>query len=121
MRFIPTRVHGVFDYLVGLILIAVPWILNFNKTGAETTVPIATGTIILLYSLFTDYEMGLVRRIPMHTHLMLDILAGLALATSPWVFGFSIHIVAPHLAIGIFQIGSGLMTYTLPADCRTCQ
>jgi len=120
MRFIPTKVHGVLDYIVGLLLIAVPWILNFNKTGAETIVPIAIGAITLLYSLFTDYEMGLVRRIPMHTHLTLDILAGIVLASSPWVFGFSNHVTAPHLLIGIFEIGAGLTTYTVPAECRTC-
>ena len=29
MRFIPTRAHGVLDYIVGLLLIASPWIFNF--------------------------------------------------------------------------------------------
>ncbi len=43
MRFIPTRLHGVLDYLVGTLLIAAPWLLNFNRGGAETWVPVILG------------------------------------------------------------------------------
>ncbi len=38
MRSIPTRVHGVLDYLVGLLLIGAPWLLGFERGGAETWV-----------------------------------------------------------------------------------
>ena len=85
MRFIPTRVHGLLDYLVGLLLIAAPWVFNFARGGAETWVPVALGAGALLYSLFTDYELGLVKRLPMGTHLTLDLLSGLLLAASPWL------------------------------------
>lgn len=36
MRFIPTRTHGLLDYVVGLLLIAAPWVFNFAQGGAET-------------------------------------------------------------------------------------
>lgn len=72
MRFIPTRIHGVLDYLVGALLIAAPWLLNFDRGGAETWVPVILGVGALLYSLFTDYELGLVRRLSMSTHLGLE-------------------------------------------------
>jgi hypothetical protein len=38
MKVITTKVHGVMDYLMGVILIAAPWLLNFNRDGAETWV-----------------------------------------------------------------------------------
>jgi hypothetical protein len=43
MRFIPTRIHGIMDYAMGLLLIAAPWIFRFNRGGAETWVPVILG------------------------------------------------------------------------------
>jgi hypothetical protein len=36
MRFIPTRIHGMMDYAMGLLLIAAPWLFGFARGGAET-------------------------------------------------------------------------------------
>ena len=119
MRFIPTRVHGLLDYLVGLLLIAAPWVFNFARGGAETWVPVALGAGALVYSVFTDYELGLVRRLPMRTHLTLDLLSGLLLAASPWLFGFSEFVWLPHLVLGVLEVGASLMTKTVSAPTRT--
>ena len=43
MRFIPTRIHGMMDYAMGLLLIAAPWLFRFNRGGAETWVPVILG------------------------------------------------------------------------------
>ncbi len=118
MRFIPTRVHGILDYLVGLLLIAAPWVFNFDRGGAETWVPVALGVGALLYSVFTDYELGLVRRFPMPTHLTLDLLSGILLAASPWLFGFSEFVYLPHLILGVLEVGASLTTKTTPSAPR---
>lgn len=120
MKFIPTKVHGVLDYLIGVLLIAAPWLLGFAQGGAETIVPVVIGAGVILYSLFTDYELGMVRSIPMSTHLILDVVGGIVLALSPWLFGFSDIVTAPHVLVGILQIGTGIATYPIPAGCRTC-
>ena len=114
MRFIPTSVHGVLDYLVGALLIAAPWLFNFARGGAETWVPVILGAGALLYSLFTNYELGVVRRISMPTHLGLDAASGLLLAISPWLFGFSDFVFWPHLILGVFEIVAALTTKTAP-------
>ena len=114
MRFIPTRVHGLLDYLVGLLLIAAPWLFNFARGGTETWVPVALGAGALVYSLFTNYELGAVKRLLMPTHLTLDLLSGLLLAASPWLFGFSEFVYVPHLVLGLLEIGAALMTKTTP-------
>lgn len=114
MRFIPTRVHGLLDYFVGLLLIAAPWLFNFARGGAETWVPVALGAGALVYSLFTNYELGVVKRLPMGTHLTLDLLSGLFLAASPWLFGFSEFVYLPHLVLGVLEVGAALMTQTTP-------
>lgn len=114
MRFIPTRVHGVLDYLVGLVLIVAPWVLNFDRGGAETWVPVILGVGAILYSLVTNYELGMVKKLPMKTHLTLDVLSGVLLAASPWLFNFDEYVYLPHLIFGIVEIMAGLMTKTHP-------
>lgn len=116
MRFIPTRIHGVLDYLMGVLLIALPWLFGFARGGAETWVPVILGAGLILYSLFTDYELGAVRRLSMRTHLWMDGLGGLILALSPWIFGFA-DVVAPGLfvVLGLIEIGAALFTETVPS------
>jgi hypothetical protein len=112
MRIIPTKVHGVLDYLVGLLLIAAPWAFGFAQGGAETWVPVVLGAGALVYSLITDYELGVVRAISMRTHLVLDAMSGLLLLASPWIFGFADRVYVPHVVLGAFEILAALMTQT---------
>lgn len=100
------------DYLMGVLLIAAPWLLNFNRDGAETWVPVILGVGVILYSLITDYELSISKTISMKTHLTLDVLSGIFLAASPWIFGFNDYVYLPHLILGIAEIGAGLMTET---------
>ncbi len=117
MRFIPTRVHGMLDYLMGAVLILAPWLLDFDDTAA-IWVPVVIGASVILYSLLTDYELGIARVIPMATHLILDIVGGLVLAVSPWIFQFNDEVWVPHLVLGLLEVGAGLMTRTIPSDER---
>jgi hypothetical protein len=116
MRFISTRIHGMLDYGMALVLIAAPWLLGFARGGAETWLPVILGVGVIFYSLFTDYELGAVRRLSMPAHLMLDGLGGALLALSPWLFGFAEHVWAPHLILGLLEIGAALFTQKVPAD-----
>ena len=114
MKVISTKVHGVLDYLVGIILIAAPWLLNFYRGGAESWVPIILSIGTVLYSLFTNYEYSMSKVIPMRVHLTLDVISGIFLALSPWLFNFDEFVYLPHVIIGILEIGAGLMTETAP-------
>ena len=114
MRFIPTRVHGVLDYGMGVLLIAAPWLFGFAENGADTWIPVVLGAGAILYSLFTDYELGAVRAISMPAHLMLDAASGALLAVSPWLFGFDERVRIPHLVLGLAEIGAALTTQTRP-------
>lgn len=118
MRFIPTRIHGVLDYIIGVILILAPFILGFARGGAETWVPIIVGALIIVYSLMTDYELGVKKSIRMPTHLWFDGILGLFLALSPWIFGFSDYVWVPHLVVGLLGIGAALLTHKVPSYGR---
>ena len=114
MRFLPTRVHGYLDYLMGVVLLMGPWIFGFSRDGAETWVPVLLGAALLLYSLFTDYETGLMKNIPMTAHLWLDVISGAVLVLSPWLFGFSDFVWAPHVLLGLIEIGAAVTSQTIP-------
>lgn len=116
MRFIPTRIHGMLDYGMGVILIVAPWLLGFARGGAETWLPVVLGVGAILYSLFTDYELGMVRKLSMPTHLTLDGLSGALLAVSPWLFGFAEYVWLPHLVLGLLEVGAAIFTQKVPAD-----
>lgn len=111
---LPTRVHGLLDYLVGALLIALPWLAGFARGGAESWTPVAVGAATLLYSVCTDYEPGLIRRLPMTLHLLLDGLGGALLAASPWMFGFDQTVWIPHVVAGVYAIIAATLTDTIP-------
>jgi SPW repeat len=115
MRFLPTRIHGVIDYIWGVLLLASPWIFGFADGGAAQWVAVVVGLGAIAYSAVTDYELGLVRLAPMRLHLLLDGLGGALLAASPWILGFADRVYGPHLAFGLFAVVASLVTQTEPA------
>lgn len=115
MRVIPTRIHGILDYLMGALLIVAPWLFGFaDEGGAGRWVPVVLGAGVILDSLVTRYELGLAGLIPMAVHLGLDAGGGLLLASSPWLFGFADRVWVPHVAFGLLEVGAALLTRTTP-------
>jgi uncharacterized membrane protein YtjA (UPF0391 family) len=118
MKVIPTFFHGIFDYIGGLALVAAPNLFGFSEIGgAAVWVPRVLGAIVLLQSICTRYEVGLVPVLPMKMHLMNDYVASIFLAASPWLFGFNdgpANSWIPHLIVGIAVFLVTLMTQTQP-------
>ena len=113
MRFIPTKFHAPLDYIVGVALIAAPWIFQFSDVTAATVVSIVLGIGLIAYSLFTNYELGVWKVAPMAVHNIVDIVAGAVLALSPWIFGFadeSANVWLPHVVVGLAAVFLGLTT-----------
>jgi hypothetical protein len=116
IRFIPTGVHAYFDYIGGIVLIAAPFIFAFYSLGgAAVIVPIVLGIGLILYSLLTNYELGVpgLKFIPMWVHLIFDFVAAAFLALSPFLFGFinkSPNVWLPHIIAGVAVILLVLVT-----------
>ena len=113
MRFIPTKFHAPLDYIVGAVLIAGPWIFQYSDSTAATVISIVLGIGLIVYSLFTNYELGVWKVAPMAVHNLIDIAAGVVLAVSPWLFGFAddgTEFWAPFVVIGVAAIFLGLTT-----------
>lgn len=114
MRFIPTRVHGILDFVVPAGLMLAPKLLGFEENKRATALFRGSALGQVAYSLFTDYERGVVRKLPMKGHLALDAGSALFLAASPWLLGFSGSVAAPHLVAGLSELGVALTTETEP-------
>jgi hypothetical protein len=56
---------------------------------AAALVPRAAGAAALSYSLFTDFELGVRRVLPLRAHFALDAAGAALLAAAPWVLGFA--------------------------------
>jgi lysylphosphatidylglycerol synthetase-like protein (DUF2156 family) len=118
MRIIPTFVHGIADYILGIVLLLLPNIFGFADLGGPAVwIPRILGVIDLIQSLATDYELGVVKILPMKIHLMNDYVVSLFFAVSPWLFGFShrsANVWMPSLIIGLVVFVVSLMTRTQP-------
>lgn len=105
---ITTQIHGYVDYLMGIILILLPFLFDFPDGAVPIFVALGAGTII--YSLLTDYELGLVRILPMKIHLVIDLVVGVFLIVSPWIFGFTDELLWTLVILGILEVLVSLLT-----------
>ncbi|HEX8342782.1 MAG TPA: hypothetical protein VF624_17900 [Tepidisphaeraceae bacterium] len=119
---IPTFVHGIADYLGGAVLLLAPNIFGFaDHGGAAVWIPRVLGVIVLLQSIATRYELGLLKVLPMKAHLMNDYIAAIFLAVSPFLFGFydaPRNVWLPHVVVGIGVFILTLLTQTEPRSER---
>ena len=115
MRVIPSYIHGIFDYVGAIGLIAAPNVLGFADHEAAAWVPRIVGILIFLQAIVTNYELGLIKLLPMKMHLMSDYMVAVLLAASPWIFGFADEqprVWLPHVVVGITVLLVSLATET---------
>jgi drug/metabolite transporter (DMT)-like permease len=120
IRFVPTQVHGIFDYVGGIALISAPFLFGFFSVGGIAVIlPMVLGAGLIVYSLLTRYELGIpaIKFIPMPLHLLFDFVAAALIAASPFLFGFyhdAPNVWLPHLISGIVVILLVLVSQTQP-------
>ena len=115
LRVIPTGVHGVLDYLASGINLTFPGLLGLHDAPWAAIVPRIDGVAGAGYSLFTDYELGAFKVLPMPAHLAFDAAKGLFMAASPWLFGFAkngARYWLPHLLVGTADVLAAMATRT---------
>src|SRR4051812_9287170 len=102
MRFLPTMMHGVLDYLVGLLVMVLPLVLGLH--GSQKWALVVIGMVVIVYSAVTDYEMGLVRYLRIRFHLLLDAVFGLAMLLMPWLLDFPANARWPNYVLGVLAL-----------------
>jgi FtsH-binding integral membrane protein len=80
--------HGVIEYVAGVLLIAAPFLFNFHA-GAAKAVAIVAGVIVLVIAASTVGRTSLVDSLPLPAHILLDYALALGLIASPFLFGYS--------------------------------
>ena len=109
-----TRIHGYLDYLMGLLLIVAPLIFEVPD-GAASTLLVVLGAGTIVYSLITNYELGLLKILSMKVHLGIDLMAGVLLIAAPWLLGFADEAIWLFIILGVVEIGASLMTQKHPS------
>lgn len=120
MKFISSRIHGVLDYIVAAALFFAPIIFGFQSVGgAAVLIPMTLGIVLLVYSLFTQYELGVFKMIDFQYHLVIDMVAALFLAASPFLFGFASEAPnawVPHIVVGVAVVLVVLFSKPVPSS-----
>ncbi|GAB3313346.1 hypothetical protein ACFQT0_05310 [Hymenobacter humi] len=87
MKPISPRTHGILDYATCGFFTTAPAIFDLHGAYAIMCYVLAVGYFVM--SLLTDMQLSAVRVIPFPVHGKLDLVSGLILLASPWVFGFA--------------------------------
>jgi len=121
MGIISTKAHTVIGLVVGLVLLVAPQLFAFTDNGAATTVAVAVGIFIILSELITKSPYSPLKLVSMKAHIVLDVVTGVFLAASPWLFSFmdtaQNNQWVPHLIVGLMVAGYALLTS--PDDSRS--
>jgi len=109
---ISRRMHGVADYAYAVLFAAAPEMVGFDDEETAVNLSRIVGGEVLLASLFTRYELGLVKIVPFKAHLAGDVAVGLFALGAPFLFGFSGNRRARNffMGMGVFSIAAGLLT-----------
>jgi signal transduction histidine kinase len=116
MKLINRKLHGVLDYLTGVFLILSPQLFQFGEQQAAASFIVIMGGLVLLYSLLTEYEMGILAVIPYSVHLGIDVLCGLTCILSVLLLSNDLLYELPHLYIGIFKLAEAALSRKDPAE-----
>lgn len=114
---IPPTIHGLLDYVVGALFVAIPFLLDFAEDAA-VAVAVVAGVIVLVLTATTAWPPGLIKTVPVTVHAVLD--AGLAvlLIAAPFLFAFSDDDTAlvVFLVAGVLLLLETIATRWLPPE-----
>jgi hypothetical protein len=84
---IPVFVHGSLEYVVGLFLIAAPFLLSFDA-GLATAASMVLGIALLVLAAITRGPTSLVDQVPRAIHVAADVVIVGCLLVAPFVLDF---------------------------------
>lgn len=104
------RTHNIVDYVGGALLLLAPFLFGFADLEVARNVFLISGATLILYSLFTNYEYAVLRVLPLGVHMTLDVLIGVVLMVSPWLFAYR-EFLSPGQEYLHYLLGVGLFAF----------
>jgi hypothetical protein len=84
---LPATVHGLLEYVAGVLFIAAPFVFGFDS-GAATGASVVTGLVLLAFTATSRLPTGLVPSVSPGVHATVDIVLAVLLVATPFVLGF---------------------------------
>ncbi len=114
---IPAAVHGIIEYLAGVLFIAAPYLLGFEATRART-LSIVVGVVVLVVAAVSKGPTGLIDELPVSAHVVLDLVLAVFLIAASFLFGFSEDgkATAFFIVFGVAQLLITIATRFVRAD-----
>ena len=109
-------VHGAIEYVVGVLLIAAPFLFAF-EADAAVALSIVAGVVLIGVAASTEGAGSLIDSIPIPIHLLFDFALAAVLIASPFLFAFSDESAptALFLIIGVAHLLVTIATRFKPA------
>jgi hypothetical protein len=98
---INTRAHALCDYLLGIVLVAAPALFDFSASSAGYVACLAAAGLLWVLAATTTFEYSLLKLVPLKVHLWTDLLTGVLLSASPFIWDFYEEVFKPHLVFGL--------------------
>ena len=91
---VPVLVHGAYEYVVAILLIAAPFLFSFDKDSA-TASSIVLGLVLLAVTATSRLPTGLTKTLSVGLHVGFDVVFALLLVALPFVFRFQDETAPP--------------------------
>ncbi len=104
--------HGVVDYAYVPAVAALPAVVGFDRDDVPARLARLISGGVLVSTLATRAEWGVVRVMPFKVHLALDVATSALAVAAPWLFGFAKDERARNsfVAIGLLGLVVGALT-----------
>jgi hypothetical protein len=73
------QTSGLLDFSIGIVLVIAPWFYVQEAHIRSLAAIMATGSALILYSIFTDYRYGIIKFIAQKIHEALDLTIGITI------------------------------------------
>ena len=119
---LPIRIHTIIGLVIGIALILAPWLFMFSDVGGSAvTAPILVGILLIANELTSPSTLSPLKLTSLRAHLMIDIVLGIILTASPWLFDFAglpLNVWLPHVIVGLAIVGLALLSNNTDEEPR---